>query len=788
MKNKLIILFFLFGPTIFLYAQSDPPKREFRAAWIASVVNLDWPTSTTLTTEQQKQQLIDLLDGLKEIGINIVIFQIRSECDAMYPSDIEPWSYWLTGQQGKAPNPFYDPLEFAVEEAHKRGMEIHAWFNPYRADRDIHDYTVAPTHVTVQHPDWLLQFGTLKILDPGLPMVRDYVTSVITDVVRRYDIDGVHFDDYFYPYEGITNEDNSTFANYSRGFTNKANWRRDNVNIFVKQVYDSIQAVKPYVKFGISPFGIWKSGVPSGIVGLDAYSELYADAIAWLQQHSIDYLTPQLYWKFGGGQDYGKLMPWWADSAAANGRHLYPGLAAYRINGSDWSASELPNQVRANRNNPKVQGSVFFRALVGLLDNEKGFTDSLKNDLFKYPALLPTMSWKDTIKPNPVQNLRFERIESTARAGLKWDLPALASDGDTAVRYILYHLNSLTPQQSDFDDAKNILSIEGNRFGIPSGQNLNAPYYFAVTSLDRNYNESAPSAVVEISSPNIPALILPADNEINQRDTINFTWKYANGAGLYYLQISNDSTFADSVLFYAVSKEDTFDIVTNLDGLEDYFWRVKVSNIAGESDYSQTFKFTTGFPKIPVLLEPPHQTLNVSLTPELKWNSTTSASSYRLQLSETLTFNSATILLDTTISDTSTVLDNLEPNQIYFWRLAAVNQYGQSGFSSAFGFKTENVVSVEKEEGLPANYFLSQNYPNPFNPSTIIKFSLPQSGFTTLKIYDVLGNEISVLINNNLSAGNYTVNFDASDLSSGMYIYVLRSNDKIFTRKMMVLK
>ncbi len=269
---------------ILINAQSNHPKREFRGAWIATVLNLDWPSSPFLTTDQQKQHLIDILDGLKAAGINAVIFQIRSECDAMYSSDIEPWSYWLTGQQGKAPNPFYDPLQFAVEEVHKRGMEIHAWFNPYQADRNTTDYPVAPNHVTVLHPDWLIRFGTKIILDPGLPMVRDYVTSVIMDIIKRYDIDGVHFDDFFYPYEGITNEDDATFAHYSRGFTNRGNWRRDNVNIFIKEVHDSIQAVKPFIKFGISPFGIWKNGVPPGTTGLDAYSEIYCDPMAWLHQ------------------------------------------------------------------------------------------------------------------------------------------------------------------------------------------------------------------------------------------------------------------------------------------------------------------------------------------------------------------------------------------------------------------------------------------------------------------------------------------------------------------------
>ncbi|HEX9972655.1 MAG TPA: family 10 glycosylhydrolase, partial [bacterium] len=274
------------------------------------MVNLDWPSSPSLNPDRQRSELVSTLDQLRAVGINAIFFQVRPECDAFYQSTYEPWSYFLTGKQGKAPSPFYDPLEFAISEAHKRGMELHAWFNPYRAIREIGSFQIDSTHVTVRHPDWAIQIGNFKFLNPGLPMVREHVTAVIIDVARRYDIDGIHFDDYFYPYppNNITNEDDQTFANYSRGFTGRGDWRRDNVNLFIEMVYDTIQAIKPYVKFGVSPFGIWKNGVPSGITGLDAYSAIYADAVTWFNKQIVDYVAPQLYWAFGGGQDYGKLL------------------------------------------------------------------------------------------------------------------------------------------------------------------------------------------------------------------------------------------------------------------------------------------------------------------------------------------------------------------------------------------------------------------------------------------------------------------------------------------------
>ena len=245
--NATLIVFLLLGLSL---EAGINPKREFRAVWVATVVNIDWPLSYNHSPAQQKQDLIDLLDNMKVSGINAIIFQVRPESDALYASSYEPWSFWLTGEQGKAPNPYYDPLEFAIEEAHKRNMELHAWFNPYRAERSVGLFNLDDNHVVNQNPDWILTFGSLKLLDPGLPMVREYVTDVIMDVVHHYDIDGVHFDDYFYPYSGTINEDAATFVNYSRGITDIGDWRRDNVNLLVTQVFDSIKAIKPYVKFG----------------------------------------------------------------------------------------------------------------------------------------------------------------------------------------------------------------------------------------------------------------------------------------------------------------------------------------------------------------------------------------------------------------------------------------------------------------------------------------------------------------------------------------------------------
>lgn len=793
--KKLYYIFLSILLTTFVYSQSIVPKREFRAAWIATVINLDWPSANSLSTSQQKLELISLLDELKRDGVNTVLFQIRSECDAMYSSSFDPWSYWLTGSQGTAPYPYYDPLEFAIEEAHKRGMELHAWFNPYRAERSVGNYSKSPNHVTVQHPDWILHLivGTttnIKFLDPGLQDVRNYVTSVIYDVVSRYDVDGVHFDDYFYPYEGIGNLDNQTFINYPRGFTNIAAWRRDNVNLLIAQVNDTIQSIKSWVKFGISPFGIWKNGVPPGITGLSAYDQIYCDAIAWLHNRSIDYLTPQLYWPFGGGQDYAKLQPWWADSVYANGRHFYPGHAYYRI--TNWTnPSEMPNQIRFDRNNPKVQGSVFFRAK-NFPENPKGVTDTLRNDLYRYISILPTMNWKDVITPNPPQNLRFERL-ANGQGGLLWDLPQIAGDGDSASRYVVYRFDHSNVQQSELENPANIYNVEGIRNSIPAEPPTpNGPYYFVVTSLDRNYNESGMSNVLQVNPPPIPTLAFPNNNSNNIEDTVILKWFYPNLASSYRLQISKVQTF-DSLLVYDVSGiADTFKTITGLDGQTKYYWRVNSVNAGGTSNFSAPFNFTTGFPPKSLLAYPLNNTLNIPVDTFLYWRSTPGAATYKLMLARSLDFAQNSIIVNADgLIDTFFAVSGLQQNALHFWKVKATNQYGDGLYSDIWRFKTYNPTGIDNIEYIPDEYALEQNYPNPFNPVTKIRVKISQSGYATLKVYNLLGEEIVTLVSDYLNPGTYLFTFDSAsknNIPSGVYLYRLNVNGFTSSKKMILLK
>ncbi len=768
-----------------LLSQTSPPKREFRGAWIATVVNLDWPSSPALAPEAQRQELLRLLDDLHAAGVNAVLFQIRPECDALYASPLEPWSYWLTGRQGQAPEPFYDPLAFAVDEAHRRGMELHAWFNPYRAVRQTGSYTNAVQHVVLQHPDWVISIGTLKFLNPGLPQVREHVTNVVLDVVKRYQVDGVHFDDYFYPYppHQISSEDAATFAQNNRGFTNIADWRRDNVNLLIQLVHDSLQAVKPFLRFGISPFGIWKNGVPAGISGLDAFSAIYCDAVTWLNRQIVDYITPQLYWPFGGGQDYGKLMPWWSSQAQA--RHFYPGHAVFNLRDGNWPANELPRQIRANRGHAGVQGSIFFRA-AHMRENLKGFTDSLKTNLYRYLALPPVMPWKGQTSPQPPQRFRYARLPGAGVAALQWEAPPATAGGDSTSRYVLYGFDRPNIQPGDLNNARNLAMIVAQRMVQPKNSNAR---YFAVTALDRNANESPASEVAAITPPATPVLAAPEDQIIAQPPQVALRWNFSEGAASYDLEVSINADFNGQFLIHTAGVVDTFNLVTGMQGQTAYYWRVRAQNIAGNSVYSAARSFTTGFPATPFLASPNHNAQNVALQPALVWRTARGAAAYHLQLSRSAAFDSSAITVDLkNFADTSYAVNALSANTSYFWRVRAGNEIGVSNWSEIFSFKTGTGASIAENPAVPNKFYLYQNHPNPFNPVTVIRFDLPRAGTVKLKIFDTIGREVLTLLDHEMPAGQHEVPFDGRRVTSGVYYYRLEFGRQYLSRRMLLTK
>ncbi len=429
-------------------------QREFRGVWAASVVNIDWPSKPALPVAQQQFELIALLTRMQELNLNALVLQIRPNGDALYASEIEPWSSWLTGTQGRPPEPYYDPLQFAIEESHKRNIELHAWFNPYRAklsDREGPGF--APNHMASVYPQYTYRYGNLIWMDPGAKEVQDRTYEVIMDVVQRYDLDGVHIDDYFYPYpkSGISFPDNNTYAAYraAGGTLALADWRRQNVNLMIKRIAEGIRSIKPHVKFGISPFGIYRPGKAPGITGMDQYSAIYADVKLWLENGWLDYLAPQLYWKIDPpAQSYPVLLNWWLQNNPLK-RHVYAGNYLSRLE-NGWPISEFERQVAISRQQAGQLslGNIFF-SMKMFRDNRAGVNDRFKTSLYPTPALVPTMPWIDNEPPeaatgvqassgmvnwNPATSEDIRSWTVYQQQGTEWQLLQVLNAETTAIR------------------------------------------------------------------------------------------------------------------------------------------------------------------------------------------------------------------------------------------------------------------------------------------------------------------------------------------------------------------
>ena len=419
--------------TISFTQQLPKVEREFRAAWIATVANIDFPTKQGLSADEQKAELISSLDLAKKLRLNAVIFQVRPAADAMYASKLEPWSEYLTGQMGKSQ--VFDPLEFLVEEAHKRGILVHAWFNPYRAYHPSAK-TMSDDHVSKRQPELVRQYGRYMWLDPTEPAAQEHSLKVIADVVRRYDIDGVHFDDYFYPYaekgEDGKNIDFPDAANWEKykqsgGKLDRSDWRRAKVNEFIEAVGREVKRIKPQVMYGISPFGIWQPMPERQIVGFNSYAELYADSRKWLQEGTVDYLSPQLYWETGRPNlSFPVLLAWWKEQNKKN-RHIWPGIATYRIGSTpQFTAEMIASQIGVTREDPLTRGGIHF-SFKSLRNDMGGIQAKLRDSVYTRDAIIPASSWiKATKLGSPKVMLKrdadFVRASWPAVKGAFWYL------------------------------------------------------------------------------------------------------------------------------------------------------------------------------------------------------------------------------------------------------------------------------------------------------------------------------------------------------------------------------
>ena len=490
-RSILILLLVLLHTPSLLHAQT-PVKREFRGAWIQCVNG----QFLGMSTQKMQQTLLYQLDELKKDGVNAIIFQVRPECDALYQSNIEPWSRFLTGKQGQAPQPYWDPLQWMIEQCHQRGMELHAWINPYRA-KTKNTTQLANNHVAIKHPDWVFAYDGLFILNPGIPENRNYICQVVEDILKRYDVDGLHIDDYFYPYPaaGQNIPDQRQFQQYNNGFSNINDWRRDNVNLFVKQLGETIRKTKPWVKFGVSPFGIYRNKksdphIGSNTNGLQNYDDLYADVLLWVNNGWIDYCVPQIYWEIGNkAADYQTLITWWNKYAGA--RPLYIGEDVERTvkhpdpNNPRSHQLGIKRQLHAQMKN--VKGTVLWYAKA-VVDNTGNYGTALRNNYWRYPALQPLMPFIDSKAPKKPKRLKPIMTEDgmvlfwTAPSGKKW--------GDQPHQYVVYRFAK--GESVNINDPKHIVAVTKQTFfRLPDAGGQRFTY--VVTTLDRMSNESKPA-------------------------------------------------------------------------------------------------------------------------------------------------------------------------------------------------------------------------------------------------------------------------------------------------------
>ena len=474
---------------LLLTVATEAQKREMRGAWIQCVNG----QFQGLGKEKMQQTLTYQLDELQKDGVNTIIFQVRPECDALYESKLEPWSRFLTGKQGQAPSPYWDPLQWMIEQCHKRGMELHAWINPYRAKTKT-TKQLASNHIAVRKPMNCFSYDDLFILNPGIAENRDFICEVAKDIVSRYDVDGIHMDDYFYPYpvKGETIPDAEQFRQFNNGIKDINDWRRYNVNLFIEQFYKTVHETKPWVKVGISPFGIYRnkksSPIGSETNGTQNYDDLYADILLWVNNGWLDYNVPQIYWEIGNkAADYETLINWW--SRHASGRPLVIGEDVERTvkypDPQNANSHQLPAKMRLHRQLPAVKGTVLWYAKAAV-DNVGNYGTALRNNYWRYPALQPSMPFISDKAPKKVSKVK--PIWTSDGYVLFWTAPKGKNWQDEAVKYVVYRFAA--GEKVDINDPSKIVAITATTYYKLPYNDGKQKYTYVVSALNRLQNES----------------------------------------------------------------------------------------------------------------------------------------------------------------------------------------------------------------------------------------------------------------------------------------------------------
>ena len=490
MKSNQIIKIIVAALLFCVLPTQSQTKREFRGAWIQCVNG----QFQGLGPAAMQRTLLYQLDELQKDGVNAIIFQVRPECDALYQSSYEPWSRFLTGTQGMPPSPYWDPLQWMIDECHKRGMELHAWINPFRAKTKV-THELSNSHIASRRPDLVFQYDGLYILNPAKQEARDYICQVTADIVKRYDVDGLHIDDYFYPYPAAGQQipDVNDFHANPRGYNNINDWRRDNVNLFIEQLYKTIRSVKPWVKFGVSPFGIYQNksaAHPGGsnTHGLQNYDELYADVLLWVEKGWLDYCVPQIYWEIGHkAADYQTLIYWWTQNS--NKRPLFIGEDVERTVKFNQQSQkrQLYSQLYGTpSNNSSLSGTVLWYAKAAV-DNVGGYGTQLRNNYWRKPALQPSMPFISKATPKKVRKVK--PIWTSDGYVLFWKAPKAKGWENEATKYVVYRFEN--KEKIDISDASHIVAITATPWYRLPYENGKNKYVYVVTALNRLDNESS---------------------------------------------------------------------------------------------------------------------------------------------------------------------------------------------------------------------------------------------------------------------------------------------------------
>ena len=768
------------------------PKREFRGGWLSTVWAIDWPgmrDNTVAAEKSQKAQMIEILDRYKAANMNVCFFQVRGFSDAFYNSAYEPWSKYLCGERGKAPN--YDPFQFVIDECHKRGIECHAWINPYRYSTSQDTYGTLPTDYSNTHPEWLLDCGGTVILNPGMPEVRQRIVDVVVDILSKYNVDGIVFDDYFYPNGGMTDaKDQAQYDAYNPDSLERGDWRRHQVNLMVKDVHDAIKARKPWVRFGISPAGVActsktvanKYGITPCPSSSDwQYNGIYSDPVAWISQNTIDYISPQVYWTIGANADYAKIVPWWGTVVHKFGRHNYtscslsdlkrePSQAPQSEEYSDveeyaedqvfariperqdvmmriFYPQETVNEIVINRESAKegAPGMVFFSS--NKLTTV-GFIDKLKSTVYSNYILPPAITW-------------YKADYQVMVTDLKLSGQTLTWADDATLRYGIYAIPKAERSKPLAETMpKYLLGMSyATTYELPEGIS-SSTHAIAVTVIDGYANEFAPRFLgEELKADVTPQLIAPL-NEANIILPTWLTWQPINDAMSYTIELSYDNDF-DSIL--ATVQTDSVAFLTQqiakIDGSRKTYWRVKANVANANSNWSETRCFEGNLFSV---VSPTDGEASISVTPTIQWDNVGESATYLCEVATSSTFYSNEVVFSKTTTETSTQIpaDILAYNRNYYLRVSATSPV-VNVTSATILFTTEKYVMQPPTIVSPTNGAVVSA---PTLKITVAE--IPNNGFrfevSQRETFPPRATKVKVA-----ELGNYSVEYD--NLESGEY-------------------